>query len=69
MRGPRRGSHGRECLGLGGRALEGYPLLTEAGERIAWDEIHVGTRELFASAGFTEVSRPSKRRVVMRIDL
>jgi GNAT superfamily N-acetyltransferase len=51
----------------GAAALEGYPLLTEPGRKIAWDEIHVGTREMFASAGFREVSRPTLRRVVMRI--
>jgi GNAT superfamily N-acetyltransferase len=50
------------------RAVEGYPMVTEPGQRIAWDEIHVGTRDLFAAAGFAEVSRPSKRRVVMRVD-
>ena len=32
------------------------------------DELHVGTEGTFAAAGFTEVSRPSPRRVVMRID-
>jgi len=26
------------------------------------------SRRIFADAGFTEVSRPTKRRVVMRID-
>ena len=31
-------------------------------------EVHVGSRGVFAAAGFTEVSRPTKRRVVMRID-
>ena len=51
----------------GARALEGYPLLTEPGQRISWDEIHVGSRSLFEAAGFTEVSRPTIRRVVMRI--
>jgi GNAT superfamily N-acetyltransferase len=54
--------------GRGARALEGYPLLTTPGQRISWDEIHVGSREFFAAAGFDEVSRPTKRRVVMRID-
>jgi hypothetical protein len=32
-------------------------------------ELHVGTRGMFAAAGFTEVSQPSVRRVVMRIEL
>lgn len=52
----------------GARAIEGYPMLTEPGEEITWGEIHVGTRNMFARAMFTEVSRPTPRRVVMRID-
>ena len=32
------------------------------------DELHVGSRSVFADAGFTEVGRPTVRRVVMRID-
>ena len=54
--------------GRSARALEAYPLLTTPGQKIAWDEIHVGSRSLFAAAGFAEVNRPTKRRVVMRID-
>ena len=52
----------------GARALEGYPMLTEPGQEITWGEMNVGNRSIFAAAGFTEVSRPSHRRVVMRID-
>jgi len=52
----------------GARALEAYPMLTQSGEDITWGELHVGTRSIFAAAGFDEVSRPSLRRVVMRID-
>lgn len=52
----------------GARALEGYPMLTEPGQEITWGELFVGKRSVFAAAGFTEVSRPTKRRVVMRID-
>jgi GNAT superfamily N-acetyltransferase len=52
----------------GARALEGYPMVTEPGQEIIWDELLVGTRQTFESAGFAEVSRPSLRRVVMRID-
>lgn len=52
----------------GARALEGYPLLTRPGQDISWDEIHVGNRSVFAAAGFSEVSRPTKRRVVMRLE-
>ena len=43
-------------------------MLTQPGQKITWDEIHVGTRGFFEAAGFTEVSHPTVRRVVMRID-
>ncbi len=49
----------------GARALEGYPMTTT---NVILEELHVGTRGIFAAAGFTEVSRPTLRRVVMRID-
>lgn len=52
----------------GARAVEGYPMLTQPGEDIIWGEILVGTRTMFARAGFTEVNHPTPRRVVMRID-
>lgn len=53
----------------GARALEGYPILTTPGLEITWGEVHVGSRSIFEAAGFTEVSHPTPRRVVMRIDL
>jgi hypothetical protein len=43
-------------------------MLTTPGEKVIWDEIHVGTRRMFEAAGFEEANRPTKRRVVMRID-
>jgi GNAT superfamily N-acetyltransferase len=52
----------------GARALEGYAMLTQPGREITWGELHVGARQVFAEAGLAEVSRPSVRRVVMRID-
>ena len=52
----------------GARALEAYPMITSPGKEITWGELHVGSRQVFADAGFTEVSQPSPRRVVMRID-
>jgi GNAT superfamily N-acetyltransferase len=52
----------------GARALEGYPMITEPGKTITWGEVHVGSRSIFADAGFTEASHPTLRRVVMRID-
>jgi GNAT superfamily N-acetyltransferase len=54
--------------GRGARALEGYPMLTEPGKDIIWDEMHVGSRSMFAAASFTQVAHPTPRRVVMRID-
>ncbi|MFF4349567.1 GNAT family N-acetyltransferase [Streptomyces sp. NPDC001530] len=52
----------------GARALEAYAMLTQPGKEITWGELHVGSREVFADAGFAEVSRPSPRRAVMRVD-
>ena len=52
----------------GARALEAYPMLTRPGDDITWGELHMGTLSMFAAAGFTEVSRPTPRRVVMRMD-
>jgi GNAT superfamily N-acetyltransferase len=52
----------------GARALEAYPMLTKPGEDITWGELHMGNRSIFEAAGFADVSHPTKRRVVMRID-
>jgi GNAT superfamily N-acetyltransferase len=57
--------HARE---RGARAVEAYPMRTRPGQNITWGELYVGSRSIFADAGFTEVSSPTKRRVVMRID-
>jgi len=43
-------------------------MRTQPGKEITWGELHVGAVQVFADAGFTEVSSPSVRRVVMRID-
>lgn len=53
----------------GARALEGYPMITVPGTEITWGELHVGSRSIFEAAGLKEIARPSKRRVVMRIEL
>jgi len=53
----------------GARAVEGYPMVTEPGKVVTWGELFVGSRSAFDDAGFVEVSRPTKRRVVMRVDL
>jgi GNAT superfamily N-acetyltransferase len=52
----------------GARSLEGYALIPEPGREVMWGELFVGSRSMFAAAGFAEVSRPSPRRAVMRID-
>jgi GNAT superfamily N-acetyltransferase len=52
----------------GAAALEGYPMLLEPGMNASWGELYVGSRSIFAAAGFEQVSHPTPRRVVMRID-
>jgi GNAT superfamily N-acetyltransferase len=52
----------------GARAIEAYPMIPEPGKEVTWGQLYVGSRQVFASAGFAEVSRPSPRRVVMRIE-
>ncbi|MEV0718894.1 hypothetical protein AB0H87_30325, partial [Asanoa sp. NPDC050611] len=37
--------------------------------RTGGGELFVGTASVFADAGFTEVSNPTPRRVVMRVEL
>ena len=49
----------------GARALEGYPMNTTT---VISAELHPGTQGMFAAAGFAEVSHPTLRRVVMRIE-
>jgi GNAT superfamily N-acetyltransferase len=49
----------------GARALEAYPMTTKDA---LLEELHVGTVSVFADAGFIEVSRPTLRRAVLRID-
>lgn len=49
----------------GARGLEGYPSVSN---RVIREELHVGTLAMFLDAGFIEVSRPTPRRAVVRID-
>lgn len=49
----------------GARALEAYPITTTD---VISEELHVGTVPTFEAAGMTIVSRPTVRRIVMRID-
>ena len=58
----------RRARQRGARALEAYPMITQPGKEITWGELHVGSSNVFDEAGFTEVTRPTSRRVVMRID-
>jgi GNAT superfamily N-acetyltransferase len=53
----------------GARAVEGYPMEVVPGQTITWGELHVGGVDAFLDAGFSVVGRPSKRRVVVRLDL
>ncbi len=53
----------------GARAIEGYPIATGVvSGNVPGHELHVGTEGEFSDAGFLVVSRPGRRRVVMRID-
>jgi GNAT superfamily N-acetyltransferase len=52
----------------GARAIEGYPMVLEPGQGVLPVELHVGLRSVFADAGFIEITHPTLRRVVMRID-
>ncbi|MFG2053827.1 GNAT family N-acetyltransferase [Micromonospora sp. NPDC048930] len=52
----------------GARAVEGYPMILPPGREASWGELYVGSRSIFADAGFVEVSHPTPRRVVMRFD-
>lgn len=49
----------------GARAIEAYPITTT---NALLEELGVGIEGVFVAAGFAEVSRPTLRRVVMRID-
>ncbi|NMO53559.1 GNAT family N-acetyltransferase [Actinoplanes sp. TBRC 11911] len=55
-----------EATRHGAKAIEGFPLAGPGPHR---DDRYLGTEGLFAACGFTEVARPSPRRVVMRREL
>lgn len=52
----------------GAQAVEAYPMITQPGKEITWGELHVGARQVFLDAGFVEITRPTLRRAVLRID-
>jgi ribosomal protein S18 acetylase RimI-like enzyme len=53
----------------GASAVEAYPMVPKPGQSVTWGEMNVGSRNTFVAAGFREVSHPTARRVVMRLDL
>ena len=56
------------ALDHGATAVEGYPRVVRPGEDVAWGELYVGAVSVFEAAGFHEVTRPTERRRVMRLD-
>jgi GNAT superfamily N-acetyltransferase len=53
----------------GAKAVEGYPLITGPGKDVGSGGLFVGSTGVFAAAGFVEITRPTTRRAVMRLDL
>jgi GNAT superfamily N-acetyltransferase len=76
LRGERRGGVAAALLeaavafaaGQGATLVEGYPKDT-AGARRSANEVFMGSRSMFARAGFTEAGRRSPTRPIMRLDL
>jgi GNAT superfamily N-acetyltransferase len=52
----------------GAKAVEAYPMVPQTGHSVSWGEMNVGSRNTFLAAGLREVSRPTTRRIVMRLD-
>jgi hypothetical protein len=44
-------------------------MATVPGKDVTWGELNVGPLGAFLAAGFREVTRPTIRRVVVRLDL
>jgi len=44
-------------------------MVPRPGQTVSWGEMNVGSRSTFVAAGFRDVSRPTARRVVMRLEL
>ena len=57
------------AIARGAKAVEGYPMVPKPGQDVSWGEMNVGSRNTFVAAGFRDVSHPTTRRVVMRLDL
>ena len=58
-----------QARSFGADAIEGYPMIVAPGTNVTWDEFNVGPVGAFRAAGFAEVSHPTKRRLVMRLEL
>lgn len=58
-------THARE---RGATAIEGYPMQLAPGKEDVWGELFVGPLSVFLDAGFREVTHPTARRHVVRID-
>ena len=43
-------------------------MITTPGHDITWGELSVGPQGAFAAAGFRQVTHPTTRRLVMRLD-
>jgi GNAT superfamily N-acetyltransferase len=52
----------------GAASVEGYPIVAKSGKKITWNEASVGSPQVFAEAGLQQVSSPTVRRRVMRVD-
>jgi hypothetical protein len=59
----------KDALARGAEAVEGYPMVPRPGQNVSWGEMNVGSRNAFLAAGSAEVSHPTVRRVVMRLDV
>jgi hypothetical protein len=53
---------GGTSVPIGWVAVEGYPMINQPGKEVTWGELHVGARQVFEEAGFTEVGHPTPRR-------
>ena len=56
-----------QARGGGARVVEGYPVDVALRPKAPSAELYHGTRSLFAAAGFVEVARVRKDRVVMEL--
>ncbi|GAA5037339.1 GNAT family N-acetyltransferase [Microbacterium fluvii] len=53
----------------GARYVEGYPIDTDAGEKVSSNDLFHGALSTFEAAGFREVARHKPTRVIVGLDL